>query len=49
MMKNHLIDIPKEHVKSSRVNVKAVEISDGILAPYFFAVRSAKCYTVGIS
>ena len=39
----HLIDVPKYHVKSSIVDVKAVEISEGILAPFLCC---AKCKTL---
>ena len=39
----HLIDVPKEYVKSSTVDVKAVKISEGILAPFLCC---AKCKTL---
>ena len=39
----HLIDVPKEHVMSSTVDFKAVEISESILAPILFC---AKCKTL---
>ena len=38
-----LIDVPKEHVKSSTAEVKAVKISEGILAPFLCC---AKCKTL---
>ena len=39
----HLIDVPKEYVKSSTADVKAVKISEGILAPFLCC---AKCKTL---
>ena len=41
--KCHLIDVPKEYVKSSTDNVKAVKIFESILAPFLCC---AKCKTL---
>ena len=40
-----LIDVPKEHVKSSTVDVKAVEISESILAPFLCCAKYKMLYT----
>ena len=39
-----LIDVPEEHVKSSTVDVKAVKISEGILAPFLCCAKCKMLY-----
>jgi len=41
----HLIDVPKEHAKSSTVDVKAVKISEGILAPFLCCAECKTLYS----
>ena len=43
--KSSLIDVPKEHVKSSTVDVKAVKISESILAPFLCCAKCKMLYT----
>ncbi|KAH9503610.1 hypothetical protein Btru_066970 [Bulinus truncatus] len=41
----YLIDVPQEYVKSSSADVKAVKISDGILAPFLCCAKCKNLYS----
>ena len=43
--KMSLIDVSKEHVKSSTVDVKAVKISESVLAPFLCCAKCKMLYT----